>query len=427
MSATFLLLTVIVCMLGVPVVFALLFGPVVGIFIDGKEIFLNSLAQRIYSGVDQFPLLAIPLFVLAGEIMNHGNITKRLIQFADMLVGRLRGGLAQVNILSSIFFAGLSGSAVADVSALGSMMIPAMEKSGYKRSFSAAVTAASSIIGPVIPPSIIMIVYAYIMSISVGSLFAAGFIPGILMGGALMSMVALMAKKQNLPKRETTISNSEKFTITRQAILPLMTPIIILGGILSGMVTPTEAAVLAVIYSLCLSLFIHRDLSLKDLPQILVKSGNASATILLIIGSAAMFGWMLTISQMPHKLGSFILGLTDSPLVFLFCVNILLFFAGMVLDAGPAILILGPILSPTVQQLGIDPVHFACVMCLNLSIGLATPPFGLVLFTTSTIGKVKIPELVKAMIPFWIIQVIVIGLVTYVPAISLTLPKLLNI
>jgi len=427
MSVAFIWVTVIACLLGVPVVFALIFGPMMGLFIDNKIIFLNSIAQRIFSGVDQFPLLAIPLFILAGDIMNSGNITKRLVRFANMLVGRMRGGLAHVNILSSIFFAGLSGSAVADVSALGSMLIPAMEKGGYKRDFAAAVTAASSIIGPVIPPSIIMIVYAYIMSVSVGSLFAAGFIPGILMGGGLMLLVAILAKRQNLPKRNTVLSTREKLTITRQSILPLLTPIIILGGILAGLVTPTEAAVLAVLYSLGLSIFVYKDLRVKDLPGLFIRSGISSATILLIIGSAAMFGWMLTISQMPQKLGTIILGITDSPYIFLLCVNILLFFAGMVLDAGPAILILGPIFAPTIQELGIDPIHFACVMCLNLSVGLATPPFGLVLFTTSTISGVKIPALVRAMLPFWLVQAFVIALITYIPAISLTLPKLLNI
>ncbi len=426
MSLTFLWLTVLVVILGVPVVFGLIAGPLLGFFADSKLVFLNSAIQRIYSGIDQFPLLAIPFFVLAGDIMNHGTITKSLVDFANMLVGRLRGGLAHVNILSSIFFAGLSGSAVADISALGSMLIPAMERDGYKREFAAAVTAASSIIGPVIPPSIIMIVYAYIMGVSVGGLFAAGFIPGVLMGVALMIIVALMAKKHNLPRREHVLTTKEKVNITRQSFFPLMTPIIILGGILSGAVTPTEAAVLAVLYALILS-FVKKEVKIKDLPQIFLKSGVSSASILLVIGSAALFGWVLTISQVPQKLGVVILSLTDSPYAFLMFVNILLFFAGMFLDAGPAILILGPILGPTVLELGIDPIHFACVMCLNLSIGLATPPFGLVLFATSTIGKVPIGKLVKAMFPFWLAQIGVILLVTYIPAISLTLPKLLGI
>ncbi len=426
MPLTFLWISVFVVLLGVPVVFSLLTGPFIAFYLEAKMAFLNISMQRVFAGIDQFPLLAIPFFILAGDIMNYGSITVRLVDFANMLVGRFKGGLAHVNILSSIFFAGLSGSAVADISALGSMLIPAMEKDGYKRDFAAAVTAASSIIGPVIPPSIIMIVYAYIMGVSVGGLFAAGFVPGVLMGVALMIVVAVMAKKHNLPKREIKLTTKEKISITRKSIFPLLTPVIILGGILSGAVTPTEAAVLAVLYALGLS-FVQKEIKIKDLPKIFLRSGISSASILLVIGSAALFGWVLTISQAPQKLGVLILSMTDSPYVFLICVNLLLFFAGMFLDAGPAILILGPILGPTVLEFGIDPIHFACVMCLNLSIGLATPPFGLVLFATSTIGKVPIGRLVKAMFPFWLVQIFVILLVTYIPAISLTLPRLLEI
>ncbi len=426
MSVVFLWITVAAVLVGIPIVFGLIIGPMLGFLIDGRAAFLNSSAQRIYAGIDNFPLLAIPLFVLAGDLMNRGSITTRLVAFANMLVGRLRGGLAHVNILSSIFFAGLSGSAVADVSALGSMLIPAMEKDGYSREYSAAVTAASCIIGPIIPPSIIMIVYAYVMGVSVGALFAAGFVPGVLMGLALSTVVALQAKKLNLPKREIRQSFKEKMRITQESVLPLMTPIIILGGILSGAVTPTEAAVLAVLYAAGLSL-IRRELKFSELPGILLKSGTSAATILLLVGAAAMFGWVLTVSQVPQRLGTFILSISDNPYVFLMIVNFLLFGAGMLLDAGPAILILGPIFGPTIVRLGIDPVHFAAVMCINLSVGLVTPPFGLALFATSSIGKVPVNKLVRTMLPFFLAQVLVIMLVTYVPAISLTLPRMLSI
>ena len=426
MSVVFLWITVAAVLIGLPIVFGLVIGPMLGFLIDGRAAFLNSSAQRLYAGIDNFPLLAIPLFVLAGDLMNRGTITTRLVAFANMLVGRLRGGLAHVNILSSVLFAGLSGSAVADVSALGSMLIPAMEKDGYTREYATAVTAASCIIGPIIPPSIIMIVYAYVMGVSVGALFAAGFIPGVLMGLALSSVVALQGKKLNLPKRETRQTLREKMRITQESILPLMTPVIILGGILSGAVTPTEAAVLAVLYAGGLSL-VRREMKLTELPGIFLKSGTSAATILLLVGAAAMFGWVLTISQVPQRLGMLILGISDSPYVFLMIVNFLLFGAGMLLDAGPAILILGPILGPTVVKLGIDPVHFAAVMCINLSVGLVTPPFGLALFASSTVGKVPVNTLVRTMLPFFLAQVIVIMLVTYIPAISLTLPRLLSV
>ena len=426
MSVVFLWITVAAVLIGLPIVFGLVIGPMLGFLIDGRAAFLNSSAQRLYAGIDNFPLLAIPLFVLAGDLMNRGTITTRLVAFANMLVGRLRGGLAHVNILSSVLFAGLSGSAVADVSALGSMLIPAMEKDGYTREYATAVTAASCIIGPIIPPSIIMIVYAYVMGVSVGALFTAGFIPGVLMGLALSSVVALQGKKLNLPKRETRQTFREKMRITQESILPLMTPVIILGGILSGAVTPTEAAVLAVLYAGGLSL-VRREMKLTELPGIFLKSGTSAATILLLVGAAAMFGWVLTISQVPQRLGMLILGISDSPYVFLMIVNFLLFGAGMLLDAGPAILILGPILGPTVVKLGIDPVHFAAVMCINLSVGLVTPPFGLALFASSTVGKVPVNTLVRTMLPFFLAQVIVIMLVTYIPAISLTLPRLLSV
>ena len=329
----FAIVTIICALIGVPIVFALAFGPIAGFLVDGKSALLGISLQRMFAGVNQFPLLAVPLFILAGEIMNAGDITRRLVAFSQVLVGHLRGGLAHVNILSSILFAGLSGSAVADTSALGSMLIPAMERDGYTRKFATAVTAASSIIGPIVPPSIIMIVYAYIMNVSVGALFAAGFVPGLLMGFCLMAMTGYLAKKHNFPKRDRMPTAREVTRATIDGFFPLLTPVIILGGILFGVFSPTEAAVIAVVYALGLSL-VTKSLNVKDLPGIMLRSSSSAAVILLVIGSAALFGWVLNIAGVPQQLARGILGWTDNPYAFLILVNILLFIVGMFLDAG---------------------------------------------------------------------------------------------
>jgi tripartite ATP-independent transporter DctM subunit len=380
----------------------------------------------VFGGINQFPLLAIPMFILAGEIMNHGGITLRLVHFANTLVGHLRGGLAHVNIVSSMLFAGLSGSAVADTSALGSILIPAMEKDGYTRRFAAAVTASSSVIGPVIPPSIIMVVYAYIMGVSVGGLFAAGFVPGLMMGGGLMIVNAILARQRNFPRSGRRANVAEVGTAFGSAFLPLLTPFIILGGIVSGVFTPTEAAAAAVAYSLVLSLLVTRTLDLRRIPDMLYRAGLASSSILLVIGAATVFGWVTSLSGAPTAISGMLTAISQNPLVVLFCVNILLLVVGMFFDAGPAILILGPLLGPTMTGLGIEPLHFAIIMCVNLTVGLATPPMGLVLFVASTLTRLSILDIAKDMWPFLLVHVAVIFLITYFPVLTMTLPRLLG-
>jgi tripartite ATP-independent transporter DctM subunit len=415
------------CMLvGMPIVFAMGAAPVAAFLLAERPQFLAVLPQKIFFGINQFPLLAIPLFILAGEIMNVGGITERLVRFANALVGHLRGGLAQVNILASMLFAGLSGSAVADVSALGSIMVPAMEKQGYTRPFAAAVTAASAVIGPIIPPSIIMVVYAYIMNISVGALFVGGFVPGLLVGLGLMLCTNILARRRDYPRNERRATAGEMGSATRSAILPLLTPIIILGGIVGGIFTPTEAAAVAVVYALLLSLLVLRTLSLRDLAPLLLRSGVAASAVLLAIGTATLFGWVVALSGLANQVAAAMLAITSDPYLMLLLINILLLVVGMFMDAGPAILILGPILAPITQQLGIDPVHFALVMCINLTIGLATPPVGLVLFVTSALSRTSIEAIAREMAPYYIIHAAVILLVTYVPAVPMTLPRLLG-
>jgi len=427
MALTFFFLLMALMIVGVPIVFALIFAPIVGVWLDDKTVFLSMMPQRIFGGINQFPLLAIPMFILAGEVMNRGGITLRLVNFAKTLVGHFRGGLAHVNIVSSLMFAGLSGSAVADTSALGSMLIPAMEKDGYTRRFAAAVTAASSVIGPVIPPSIIMVVYAYIMGVSVGGLFAAGFVPGAMMGIGLMTVNAFISHKRKYPRAASRAPIKEVRENFLAAFFPLMTPIIILGGILSGIFTPTEAAAAAVAYAVVLSIFVTRTLPLREIPEMLYRAGLTSASILLVIGAATVFGWVTSLSGVPGVVTGLLTSISENPLIVLLCVNLLLFFVGMFFDAGPAILILGPLLAPTMTSLGVEPLHFAIIMCVNLTVGLATPPMGLVLFVASSIGKVSIVDITKELWPFLLVHAVIILLITYVPALTLTLPRLLGL
>ena len=412
--------------IGVPIVFALGFAPMVGFLVTDKMVFLNMIVQRTFAGINQFPLLAIPFFILAGELMNRGGITLRLVEFANAVVGHLRGGLAHVNVVTSMLFAGLSGSAVADTSAIGSIMIPAMEKAGYSRKFAAAITAASSVIGPIIPPSIIMVIYAFMMNVSVAGLFAAGLIPGLLVGFALMGAVAVISKKRNYPRAEKRATLAEFGVAAKGAFLPLLTPVIILGGILGGVFTPTEAASIAAGYALFLSLFVLKTIKFKDLNKIFLRAGVASAAILLVVGTATAFAWIATLSRVPNLLTELMFSISENPYLLLLMINILLLVVGMFLDAGPAILILGPILAPTMVQLGIEPLHFAIIMCVNLTIGLATPPMGLILFVASSVSRLGVEVIAREMLPLLAIEIAIIFLITYVPAISLTLPRLLG-
>jgi len=420
----FLPLFLIFLALGMPVFFGLVAAPGLLLWLNGQERDIVLLYRNVYNGMDSFPLMAVPFFMLAGELMNRGGITSRLVEFSQALMGHLRGGLAHVNVLSSILFAGLSGSAVADTSALGSMLIPAMEKQGYTRRFAAAITAASSVIGPIIPPSGIMIIYAYVMGESVAALFLAGIVPGVLVGIGLMVMIKLMADRYDFPAASRRYSWRERGDASLKAFFPLMTPVIILGGILLGVFTPTEAAAVAVGYALFIGFFVLRTLNLGDLPSILSRAAMTSAVVLLLVGAAMAFKTVVSLSHLPETLAAFILSLSDNPLVLLFLINILLFVVGMFLDAGPAIIILGPILAPIFIALGVDPVHFAIIMSVNLTVGLATPPMGLVLFVASSVSGERVETIARAILPFLAVEVLVIFLITYFPAISLTIPRL---
>ena len=426
MSFTFFWLLLVLMIAGLPIAFALMSAPGISLFFDGQQSMFPMLLMRMYNGMDSFPLMAIPYFILAGEVMNRGGITTRLVRLSQALIGHLRGGLAHVNILSSILFAGLSGSAVADTSAIGSMLIPAMEKNGYTKRFSAAVTAASSVIGPIIPPSGIMIIYAFVMNVSVAGLFAAGLVPGLMVGFSLMGMTVYLSKKRNYPVASQRASFNEVFISFKDAILPLLTPIIILGGILAGIFTPTEAAAIAAGYAILISVFVLRTLDFKDIPKVLFNAALSSGMILFLVGASTAFATLVSLTGTAPKAMEIMNSISQNPLVLLFLVNLLLFFVGMFLDAGPAILILGPVLGPTFIGLGVDPLHFAIIMCVNVTVGLATPPMGLILFVAAGLSDEPVEKIAWEMLPFLAIEVIVIFLITFVEAIPMTLPRLLG-
>ena len=410
---------------GLAVVFALLFGPGLAFVLDGKMMFLKLLYSRLFNGIYSPPLLALPFFIVAGEIMNQGGITKNLVKLAQAFLGHRRGGLAQVNIASSMLFAGLSGSAVADTSALGSMLIPAMERNGYTRRFAAAVTAASSVIGPIIPPSGLMILYAFVMNVSVAGLFAAGLVPGIAIGLGLMALTAYLAKARNFPVANEPMPWSERLKALWDGVIPLMTPVIMLGGILAGIFTPTEAAAVGAGYALIVALS-TRQMSFKDIPRVFTSAAISSGVILMLVGAAVSFASIVSFYHTPEKMAKLVLSVSENPYAVFFMVNILLFIVGMFLDAGPAILILGPILGPAMVQVGIHPLHFAVVMCVNVTVGLATPPMGLVLFVAAGLSRESLEKIAIEMIPFLLVEFLVIFLISYFPILTLSIPNWLG-
>ena len=386
---------------------------------------LELVAQRMFTGIDSFPLMAVPFFILAGDLMNRGGTTIRIIGFANSLVGHIRGGLAHACVVANMIFAGISGSSVADASAIGSIMIPSMEKNGYDLDFSAALNSVAATIGPIIPPSIIMVIYGVSVNVSVGGLFAAGFVPGILMGLALMIVVSRISKKRNYTMSEG-FSGKKVAVEFKSSIWALLAPVIILGGILWGVFTPTEAAAVAVIYSFFVGKFIFREIAWKDLPGILFQSGITTGAILLIISLANVFAWVIAANQIPVKLSALFLSATSNPYVFLLIVNILLLIVGMFMETGAAIILLAPILAPIAVKLGVHPLHFGFMMVLNLAIGMATPPVGVCLFVSCGITGLSLEKVSAAAMRFVFALLGVLLLVTYVAPISLFLPKLLG-
>ncbi len=406
----------------VPIAFALALSSFAYILYSGLPPVL--LMHNMVNGMDSFPLLAIPFFILAGALMNSAGITARIFGFARAIVGWMHGGLGHVNVGASIIFAGMSGAAVADAGGLGAIEIKAMREAGYDDDFSVGVTAASSTIGPIIPPSLPLVIFGVMASVSIGKLFVAGIVPGLLMALSLSVMIWWMSRKRNYP-RDVSFSPSVIATRFKAAFLPLMTPVIIVGGIVSGAFTPTEAAIGAVAYALILGTVLYRTLTVRKLAVISLETIETTAAIMMIVGAASVFAWILTANQVAAHFAEFVLSFTDSKAVVLLLIMAVVLIAGLFMETIAAISILVPVLMPVAAQFGIDPVHLGIIVILNLMLGLLTPPVGMVLFVLSRVSKVPFEQCVRATLPFLVPLLGVLLLLTFVPALVLWLPNML--
>lgn len=418
---TFFLIFFVLILLNVPIAYCMLVPSVYYLVSNG--IGLTVVAQRLIAGVDTFPLLAVPLFILAGQLMNGAGITDRIFHFADKLVGHFTGGLAYANIIASVIFAGMSGSAIADAGGLGAIELQAMKENGYDEDFSLAVTGASALIGPIIPPSVPAIVFAVSAGVSVGRLFIAGVVPGLLMGLAMSGLCYFMCRKKNYRKNKKA-SMRELWIAFKRAFFPLLTPVIILYGTFSGIFTPTETSSITVLYCLILG-FAYKSFRLKDIPSLLLGTARTTVSVSVLIAASSLFGWVLTRSQFPQLMSAFFTGLTDNKIFMLILINFLLIIVGTFMDNSAAIPILAPILLPIAVSYGVDPIHFGLIFILNLMIGLITPPVGLVLYTLAGVSDVPFEKIAYKMLPFIGVTIIVLLFVTFIPEISLFLPRLI--
>lgn len=412
----FLLLTA----LGVPVAFSLCLSvaSILFFFMDKP---LVMITQIMFSGIDSFSFMAVPFFMLAGSFMSAGGVTTRLVQFSQALVGSFTGGLAQTVSVSGCFFAAISGSSAATTAALGTTMVNEMEKKGYARDWATGVVASSGVVGIVIPPSITMVVYGVIADTSIGDLFIGGFIPGMMMGASMMLVSWYMAKKRGI-RPEGNFSFAHLAKAFKESFFALMTPVIIIGGIYGGIFTPTEAAAVAAVYGIFVGLFIYKELKFRDFPQIIFQAVIGTTMIMLLVGAANVFGWLLTSLQIPHQLGEFVVSITTSPIMFLMALNVLLLIAGTMVNASAAVVILTPIFLPVAKTLGIDPLFFGVLMVVNLAIGCITPPVGLDLFVASAITKVPIERVMIASLPYLGALLVTLVILTLFPWFVTVLP-----
>lgn len=422
LAAFFIMLAV-----GVPIGYTLGIAGVIGILQIGGTSMLAMAPQRYFAGLDLFTFLAMPLFIFAGEIMNKAGITDRLAKFADALVGHLRGGMAQSCMVSSVLFAGITGAAVAEAAAFGSTMVPAMEKNGYKKPFACGVVVAGSIIGPTIPPSNLMVIYGSMMGVSIAGLFAAGILPGLIMGLFCMAVIAGLGKRLNLPKGIGRPSLWGIVVAFKNALSALVMPIIILGGIIGGFVTPTEGAAIAVFYAMLLGVFVFRSVGLKDIYGMLVRTARITGVVFLIIAAASILSWWMTYMKLPQLITGLFLGITSDPSMIILMILVLLLILGMFMDINAILIVLGPILGALAMSIGMDPVQAGIMIVLALNIGLMTPPVGASLFVLSSITGAKIEDITKAMWPFVIAEVAVLFLVAYWPSLTLTMPRLMGL
>jgi tripartite ATP-independent transporter DctM subunit len=399
------------------------FTAVIFFVVLGQADVLLMLPARMYSGTTSFTLLAIPFFILAGNLMNTGGMTQRLVHFAQCLVGHIRGGLGHVTVITNMIMAGMSGSAVADATGTGVVLIPAMEKAGYPRAFSAALVGSASTIGPIIPPSIPFVIFGSITGTSVGRLFLGGFLPGVLMGIVLMITVAILSKRRGY-RREERASRRELLIAAFQATPAWGAPIIIIGGILAGIFTPTEAAVAASLYALILGMLVYKEIKVADLPRILWETVQNTTQVMFIIAAAGIFGFLLIRQQVPMTLVEGLMSLTTTPWVVLLIINVILLILGCFMEAIAIMLLTIPVFMPLIGRVGVDPVHFGVVLTLNLMIGLLTPPVGMCLYAVSSVSKVPLWPLAKELWPYIVALTVCLGLVTYVPNLVLWIPNL---
>jgi tripartite ATP-independent transporter DctM subunit len=416
----------VLMLIGMPVAYAMGLSALIGAL--WLELPIDAVMIQIASGVNKFSLLAIPFFVLAGAIMAEGGMSRRLVAFAGVLVGFIRGGLSLVNILASTFFGAISGSSMADTASIGSVLIPEMAKKGYPKDFATAVTVSGSVQAILIPPSHNAIIYSLAAggSISIAALFVAGVLPGLLLGLTLAVLCMFIAKKKNFPRGER-IPLRQALKICVDALWGLMTMVIILGGILTGVFTATESAAIAVIWAFFVTMFIYRDYKWRDLPKLLHRTVKTLTIVMILIGFAASFGYIMTLMQIPQQITTAFTSVSKEPWVILLMINVLLLILGTLMDMAPLILIMTPILLPVATSIGVDPVHFGMIMMVNLGMGLITPPVGGVLFVGAAIAKLPIEQVTKALLPFFGAMLFVLALVTYVPFFSLWLPKLFGL
>lgn len=411
-------------LIGVPLAFAMLLTVVAFVLLLGKSYPLEAVFLTFIGGIEPFHLIAIPLFVLAGELMTRGGVGVRIVGFATRLLGFLTGGLGMVTVAASMLFAGMSGSAVADSAAVGSVMIPGMERRGYSRAYAAALVAAAGTIGIIIPPSIPMIVYAFVAGVSVAELFIAGIVPGLLFGIGLMAWSAYVGRRRGWDLGGERAGFGELARSFVDALPALLVPAIILGGIFGGIFTATEAASVAVIYALVVGLFVYRDLKIADLPEIVLQSFVTSATVLIVIGAATALAWVVTYEGLPFKLVNLMKTWTDSPIVFLLLANLLLLVLGMFIDTVSAMIVTVPLLLPVAKAFGIDPVHFGLVLTCNLAIGLYTPPVGFNLFLATRIAGESVGRVVRELVPILVMSLAILLLLSFVPWLSMALVHL---
>lgn len=407
----------------VPIAYSLGISAVIYLLLEGIP--FNIVAEKMYAGMDSFTMVCIPSFILAGNLMNTGGITKRIVAFCNVFVGHIRGALAYINILASVLFAGISGTALADVASLGSMLIPAMKDEGYDADFSVAITASTSVVGPIIPPSVPMVIAGTLTNLSIAKLFVGGIMPGLIMGLGFIIPTYYMAKKRNYPKHER-VPMKERVKIIKDVIWALLMPLILMVGILSGIFTPTEASIVTVLYAFVVGIFIYKEIKLKDIFPIFRDTVIAAGSVIILVGIANLFAWILTSERVPQTIANGILSITDNPILVILIMNIVLLFTGMFMESIAAIIIMIPVLLPVATAIGMSPIHFSIMAILNLMIGLVTPPVGLCLTTAAQIGKISTGRAIKANAPFLVVLLVILALVSYVPAVTTFLPGLMK-